>query len=76
MEAGMRHKATISVRGREHEWSVTWDAPQGQIDAMRDDGIDVGLVMHTVPEWAVSVGLLRPWCFVQDVWNFRNPFRG
>ena len=67
--------ATIEIRGREHSWSITTDLPQIAIDAMRQDGIDVGVLRNTIPVWAVDLGLLRPWCFCQDVWNFRNPFR-
>lgn len=42
---------------------------------MREDGIRIGIVNNTIPMWAVDAGLLRPWCFVQDVFNFRNPFK-
>jgi hypothetical protein len=68
-------KASIEVRGKHHKWGVTWNAPQSQIDAMREDGIDVHIIENSIPYWVVSIGLLRPWCFVQDVWNFKNPFR-
>jgi len=71
----MRKTATMIVRGRTSEWAISFDASQDQIEAMRADGIDVGILMHRVPAWAVELGLLRPWCFAQDVWNFRNPFR-
>lgn len=70
----MKKAVTLDIRGKQHRWSVDAVMSQRQIDDMRADGVDVGELINTVPEWAVDMGLLRPWCFVQDVWNFRNPF--
>lgn len=70
----MKMTATISVRGKNHEWAVDWHASQAQIDGMIEDGLDVGIIHNTIPAWVVDVGLTRPWCFVQDAFNFRNPF--
>lgn len=69
-------RASIDVRGKHSEWDVTWDAPQAQIDAMREDGIDVHIVYNSIPAWVVDLGYwpTRTWCFFQDVWNFKNPF--
>lgn len=64
----------IELRGKTGEWLVTSDMSRAQIDAMREDGIEVGIVENMAPEWIVDIGLLKPWCFVQDVWNLRNPF--
>jgi hypothetical protein len=69
-------RATIEVRGKRSSWGVDWQASQAQIDAMRADGIDVGIVANSIPEWVVDIGLARPWCFFQDIWNFKNPFWG
>lgn len=70
----LKRRVTLSVRGKAHEWAIDCDMKQDQIDAMTADGIEVGIVHHSVPMWAVDLGLLRPWCFVQNVFNFRNPF--
>lgn len=67
-------KTIIHVRGRESEWGVVSDMNQDQIDSMRADGIEVGELANIVPAWAADLGLTRPWCFVQDVWNLRNPW--
>ena len=68
-------KAVLDIRGRRGEWGVTADMPMKQIEAMRADGIEVGILENTIPAWVVACGLTRPWCFVQDVFNFKNPFR-
>lgn len=39
------------------------------------DGVRIFLVENTVPMWVASRGLMRPWLFLQDVFNFRNPWR-
>jgi hypothetical protein len=64
----------LEIRGKHHLWSIDTAMSQRQIDDMRADGVEVGELIYTIPAWAVEMGLLRPWCFVQDVWNFRNPF--
>jgi hypothetical protein len=69
-------RASVDVRGKQLEWSVTWNASQEQIDAMRADGIDIWMPENSIPAWVVDIGLLRPWCFFQDIWNFKNPFKG
>lgn len=70
----MKKRMNIDVRGKCHEWSVKCDMSQAQIDAMRDDGIELFEVVNSIPMWVVELGLVRPWCFFQDVFNFRNPF--
>ncbi|HEU4342164.1 MAG TPA: hypothetical protein VFU31_11385 [Candidatus Binatia bacterium] len=68
--------ATIEVRGKSSRWVVNWHAPQEQIDAMREDGIEVGIVQYIIPAWVVDLGYgpTRVWCFFSDVWNLKNPF--
>lgn len=70
-----KQTALVDVRGKQHEWGLNVPMSQDQIDAMREDGIEVNILVHTVPVWAAEVGLLPLWCAVQDIWNFRNPFR-
>jgi hypothetical protein len=68
-------QATLSVRGKQHEWGVVAPMSRDQISAMREDGIDVGILQNVVPAWVNDAGLLRPWCFFQNLWNFNNPWR-
>lgn len=68
-------QAVLSIRGKQSEWGLTVPMKQGQIDAMRADGIEIGILANTVPFWIAECGLTRPWCFVQDIWNFKNPWR-
>ena len=69
-------RALLHVQGKHSSWVVISDMSDKQIESMRADGIEVGIVENSIPAWAVEAGMLRPWIFVQDVWSFRNPFRG
>lgn len=42
-----------------------------QRDHYRAAGYEVDLVLNSCPEWAVEIGLMPTWFFVQDVFNFR-----
>lgn len=67
-------KAGIVIRGRQHEWSLSCDVSMRAINAMREDGVDVSLIVNTVPLWVAACGLTTIWCAIQDVWNLRSPF--
>ncbi len=69
-------KVALEIRGKTTEWAITVDLSSEQIDAMRADGIEIGVVVNSVPGWIFDAGLVTPWMFVQDLWNFKNPFRG
>jgi hypothetical protein len=68
-------QAVLSIRGKQSEWGITTPLPMSAIEAMREDGIEVGILENSVPFWMNEAGLTRPWCFFQDIWNFKNPFR-
>ena len=45
------------------------------IQEWKGEGINiVGRLENTIPMWVVDIGLTRPWCFFQSLFNFRNPF--
>jgi hypothetical protein len=65
----------LSVRGKSKTWGFMFYGDPKHIKEWREDGLDVSEIENTVPEWVADLGLVRPWCFLQDVFNFRNPFR-
>jgi len=65
----------VTVRGRNHEWSLPVMADPKHAADWRDDGLDVHEPRNLAPAWVADIGLLRPWCFVQDCLHFRNPFK-
>ena len=72
----MKQLYMVIVRGRQHEWGVPTYMDPRTVAGWRADGLDVHVVENVVPVWVVDLGLTRPWCFLQDLWNFRNPFKG
>lgn len=59
------------IRGKQSEWGITTPLSMSSIEAMRADGIEVGILENSIPFWVNESGLTRPWCFFQDIWNFK-----
>jgi hypothetical protein len=71
----MTMRCIVDVRGKRSEWGIPADLSREAIEAMREDGLNIIIPENIIPAWVVGAGLLRPWCFLQDLWNFKNPFR-
>ena len=67
-------RCTVDVRGKQSEWGIPCDLSRKAVDDMRADGLDVKVIENTIPVFVANLGLARPWCFLQDLWNFKNPF--
>jgi hypothetical protein len=65
----MKTTCSITVRGKDHEWSFSFKANPEHIEAWRADGLDVAVVLYRIPYWAHQMGLTRVWCRAQDVWQ-------
>ena len=59
----------ITVRGKRHEWCFEFDGDPKYLDEWREDGLEIDEVLNSVPAWAVDMGLLNVWCFVQDIFR-------
>ena len=75
----MTHKLmSVVVRGRDKTYSfLTYQDPK-YLPEYLAQGLDVQLVENTVPDYKFitqSRIFLRAWCFAQDVWNLKNPFK-
>lgn len=71
----MKKLMTVTVRGKAKTWGFAFYGDPRHIEAWRADGLDVVLIENVIPAWVADLGLVRPWCFLQDVFNFRNPWR-
>jgi hypothetical protein len=65
----------IHVKGKNKTWGFAFMGETEFLKEWQDDGLDVFLIENTIPEWVANLGLVRVWCFLQDVFNFRNPWR-
>ena len=65
----------IDVRGKYKRWGLPVEATPKEVEAWREDGIEISRIMNSIPTWWVDMGFsVRFWCFWQDVFNFNNPF--
>lgn len=65
----------IQVKGKHKTWGFAFYADPEHIPEWQADGLDIDVIENVIPEWVASLWLVRPWCFVQDLWNLKNPFR-
>ena len=66
---------SVEIRGQRSCWGVNWYATADQVEAMRADGIEVYEIENIIPSWIAEAGLVRPFVFLQDLWNLKNPFK-
>lgn len=72
----MKRLHSVMVRGKRHEWGLPVYTTRKTAAAWRADGLEVNEVVNVIPAWIVDLGLARPWCFLQNIFNFRSPFNG
>lgn len=65
----------VTVKGDRSRWGFAFYGDPKYIPDWRADGLEVYEIENTVPAWVVRAGLVRAWCLVQDVFNFRSPWR-
>lgn len=70
-----RQRLMIAVQGNTQRWMMFIHGDPKHFEEWRADGLQVAVVENTIPEWVAFFGLTRPWCFLQDLLTFRNPFR-
>lgn len=66
---------SITVDGKEgRKFSFNFYGDTKYLSEWREQGLQIDEVLNIIPEWVVHAGLARPWCFMQDVFNFKNPW--
>ena len=62
---------TVVVKGKEYEWSFyTYQDPKF-MDEWLEDEVEIYEVVNTIPSWVADFGLVKPWCLLQDLFNFK-----
>ena len=61
----------LVIEGERKEWNFLVLGDEESVRAWRDDGLAVYEVVNTVPVWIADLGLVRVWCFLQDLFHFR-----
>lgn len=65
---------SITVRGKHRTWEFEFLGDPQYLAEWRADELNIDEVCNVIPEWVVNAGLLKPWCFLQDLFNFKNPW--
>jgi hypothetical protein len=65
---------SLTVRGSEKVWSFEFYGDPKYLEDWREDGLEVNQIVNTVPLWVADLKLVRHWCFLQDIFNFKWPF--
>lgn len=65
---------SITVKGKKHTWAFNFYADPKYIKEWQEDGLDIVQIENIVPNWAAKLDLVKEYCFLQDLWNFKNPF--
>lgn len=63
----------IKVAGNDRTYWFDFYGDPKHLEGWRADGLEINEVCNVIPELVVQIGLLRPWLFLQDLFNFRNP---
>ena len=71
----MRKLYSITVRGKNHKWSFSTYIDPKHLKDYREDELEIDELLNTIPEFIVNSGFTREWVFLQDLWNFKNPFK-
>ena len=71
----MSKHLSITVKGKNRTWCFDILANSKYIQEWLDDGLDIVIIENTIPMFVVDCGLTHAWVFMQDLFNFRNPFK-
>lgn len=65
---------SVMVQGKRSKYHFDFYGDTKHLKGWRDDGLEIDLIENVIPAWVVEIGMLKPWIFLQDVFNFKNPF--
>ena len=65
----MKRVFGITVKGNNKTWCFDFDGDPKYLDEWRADGLQVDPVVNIIPKWIVDIGLLKIWCFFQDIFR-------
>jgi hypothetical protein len=68
-----RKLLSLTVRGKNSTWAFNVVADPQYLDEWRADGLEIYEVCNVIPAW-LPAWSVRSWCFLQDLFNFKNPW--
>ena len=70
-----RKRMFVEVRGKNHRWSFDTTADTKYLPEWHADGLEIHVIENSIPAWLPAWVPAQAWCFAQDLFNFRNPWR-
>ena len=67
----MKKLLSVEVKGAEKNWSFDFHGDPKHLEEWREDGLEINEIVNTIPMWVVDMGLMAPWIFFQDLFNFK-----
>lgn len=62
---------SITVKGKNKDWSFNFYGEEKYLNEWRADGLEIDEVENIIPAWVIDIGMLKPWCFFQDIFNLK-----
>jgi hypothetical protein len=73
----MKRICSVTVKDKNgHPYSYETLLDTKYLPGLKDAGIDIYELENTIPVWINNLGLTKPWVFIQDLLNFKNPLKG
>jgi hypothetical protein len=66
----------LQILGKHKRWNFAVYVDPQYVKEWTADGLVIEEVCNVIPEWVADMRLTRAWCFLQDAFNFTNPFKG
>jgi len=66
---------SVTVKGNQSKWTFNFYGDQNHIQDWVNDGLEIVEIENVIPKWIVDIGLLKPYVFLQDIFNFKNPLK-
>lgn len=66
----MKRLLFVEVQGKSGNYVFHFNGDPKYVAEWLADGLNVGVIEHTVPIWVVEMRLQRLWCAVQQGWRF------
>lgn len=65
----------VTIRGKQSEWSlpIAGKVTKQTIADWRTDGLEIIEIHNSIPTWWLLPAKI--WCWIEDVFNFQNPFK-
>lgn len=66
----MKQDISITVKGKQHDWTFTFKADPAHLAEWRADGLEVHVIECRVPFWMAGTPLAPLWCGLQGIWRW------